>query len=64
MKKQNDALDFVRKLMDAPIKHIAIENPISVISSKIRKPDQIVHPYHFGRRQAKALVYGLKTYLN
>jgi len=45
---QEDALDFVRKLLNAPIKRIAIENPISVISTKIRKPNQIIQPWMFG----------------
>jgi site-specific DNA-cytosine methylase len=61
MKNQNDALDFVRRLMDAPIKHIAIENPVSVISSQIRKPDQIVHPYHFGEKASKSTCLWLKN---
>ena len=61
MKNQNDALDFVRKLMDAPIERIAIENPISIISSQIRKPDQIVHPYHFGDKASKATCLWLKN---
>jgi len=52
--RQQRALDFVQKLMDAPIKHIAIENPISVISSKIRKPDQIIQPWMFGHMEQKA----------
>ena len=47
------ALFFVQQLMDAPIKHIAIENPISVISSQIRKPNQIVQPYMFGDSASK-----------
>ena len=47
------ALFFVKQLMDAPIKHIAIENPISVISSQIRKPNQIVQPYMFGDEAKK-----------
>ena len=47
-KNQKESLDFVRALMAAPIKRIAIENPLSVISSKIRKPDQIVQPWMFG----------------
>jgi len=47
------ALYFVQQLMDAPIKHIAIENPISVISSQIRKPNQIVQPYMFGDSASK-----------
>jgi len=50
---RNKALLFVKQLMDAPIKHIAIENPISVISSQIRKPNQIVQPYMFGDKASK-----------
>jgi site-specific DNA-cytosine methylase len=49
-----DALDFVRRLMDAPIKKICVENPISVISSRIRKPDQIIQPWQFGHDASKA----------
>ena len=47
------ALFFVKQLMDAPIKHISIENPISVISSQIRKPNQIVQPFMFGDEARK-----------
>jgi len=60
-KDQQDALDFVQKLMDAPIDKIAIENPVSVISSHIRKPDQIVQPYHFGDRARKTTCLWLKN---
>lgn len=56
-----DALDFVRLLMAAPIDHIAIENPISVISSRIRKPDQIIHPHQFGHDASKATCLWLKN---
>ena len=59
--KQEEALDFVRKLMNAPIKHIALENPISVISSYIRKPDQIVQPYMFGDEAQKSTCLWLKN---
>lgn len=59
-KNQAEALDFVQRLMDAPIDKIAIENPISVISSNIRKPDQIVHPYHFGDKASKSTCLWLK----
>ena len=52
--RQQRALDFVQALMDAPIPMIAIENPISVISSKIRKPDQIIQPWMFGHKETKA----------
>ena len=57
-KLTEDALDFVRTLMDAPIPRIAIENPVSVISSRIRPPDQIVNPYQFGDDASKKPVYG------
>ena len=55
-----DALDFVRLLMDAPIPRIAIENPVSVISSRIRHPDQIVNPYQFGEDASKKTCLWLK----
>ena len=56
-----DALDFVRRLMAAPVKQIAIENPISVISSRIRKPDQIITPYQFGHDASKKTCFWLKN---
>jgi hypothetical protein len=59
-KEQEEALDFVRCLMAAPIPRIAIENPISIISSKIRKPDQIVQPFQFGHGETKATCLWLK----
>ena len=59
--KQKQALDFVRKLLNAPIKHIALENPISVISSQIRKPNQIVQPYMFGDKAQKSTCLWLKN---
>ena len=58
---QAKALDFVQKLMDAPIDKIAIENPISVISSQIKKPDQIVHPWMFGDKASKSTCLWLKN---
>jgi len=54
------ALDFVRTLLDAPISHIALENPVSVISSRIRRPDQIVQPWMFGHGEVKATCLWLK----
>ncbi len=57
---QLDALEFVQKLMDAPIDKIAVENPVSVISSQIRKPDQIIQPYHFGDEATKTTCLWLK----
>ena len=57
---RDKALDFVRLLMSAPIEKICIENPISVISSQIRKPDQIIQPYHFGHQAKKTTCLWLK----
>lgn len=59
--EQTAALDFVRALLAAPIKHIALENHISIISSKIRKPDQIVQPWQFGHGETKATCWWLKN---
>jgi hypothetical protein len=50
----DDALDFVRLLMAAPIPRWCIENPVSVISSAIRKPDQIIQPWQYGHGETKA----------
>ena len=58
--RQERALDFVRLLMAQDIPRIAIENPVSVISSKIRKPDQIVQPWMFGHKEQKATCLWLK----
>ena len=60
-KNQLDALWFVKKLMEAPIEKIAIENPISVISTQIRKPDQIIQPYQFGDKAQKTTCLWLKN---
>jgi len=61
LKNQNEALEFVKRLMDAPIPRIVIENPISVISTKIRKPDQIIQPYQFGHEVSKSTCLWLKN---
>jgi len=55
-----DALAFVQLLMDAPISRIAIENPVSIISSRIRKPDQIIQPWMFGHDASKKTCLWLK----
>ncbi len=52
--EQVEALDFVRLLMAAPIPRIAVENPVSIISSRIRRPDQIIQPWQFGHGETKA----------
>lgn len=59
--EQAEALAFVELLMDAPIPRIALENPISIISSRIRKPDQIIQPWQFGHGETKATCLWLKN---
>ncbi len=58
--EQEAALQFVRALLDAPIPRIALENPVSIISSRIRKPDQIIQPWQFGHGETKATCLWLK----
>jgi len=58
--QQAEALDFVRFLLGAPIERIALENPVSIISSHIRKPDQIIQPWMFGHGETKATCLWLK----
>ena len=60
-KEQKEALDFVRFLMDAPIKRYCLENPVSVISSRIRPSDQTIQPYMFGHGETKATCFWLKN---
>ena len=60
-KEQAEALEFVQALLDAPIPRIALENPISIISSRIRKPDQIIQPWQFGHGETKATCLWLKN---
>lgn len=52
--RQQKALGFVRILLNAPVKHIALENPVSIISTAHRKPDQIIQPWQFGHGETKA----------
>ena len=61
VQEQAEALEFVRLLMAAPIPSIAVENPISIISSKIRKPDQVIQPWQFGHGETKATCLWLKN---
>lgn len=58
---QQRALEFVELLLNANIKKIALENPISIISTKIRKPDQIIQPWMFGHGETKATCLWLKN---
>lgn len=64
VKEQEEALLFVRWLMALPIARIAIENPISVISSRICKPDQIIQPWQYGHGETKATCLWLKNLPN
>lgn len=59
--RQQQALDFVQALLDAPIPKIALENPVSVISSKIRKPTQYIQPWQFGHGETKKTGLWLKN---
>jgi len=60
-KEQAEALEFVRLLLAAEIPRIALENPVSIISSKVRKPDQIIQPWQFGHGETKATCLWLKN---
>jgi hypothetical protein len=59
--EQVEALAFVRALLDAPIPKIALENPVSIISSHIRKPDQVIQPWQYGHGETKATCLWLKN---
>ena len=58
--RQQEAINFFLALTNAPISRIAVENPISVISSRIRKPDQIINPWQFGHDASKRTCLWLK----
>ena len=60
-KQTEDALDFVRRLLDAPIARIALENPIGCIATRIRPADQIIQPWQFGHGETKATCLWLKN---
>lgn len=59
--EQQQALDFVRMLLDAPINHIALENPVSIVSTKIKKASQYVQPWQFGHGETKKTGFWLKN---
>jgi hypothetical protein len=59
--EQAEALDFVRFLLAAPVPRIALENPVSIISSRIRKPDQIIQPWQFGHDAKKRRACGSRA---
>lgn len=60
-KLTDDALEFVGMLLGADIQHIALENPVGAISTRIRKPDQIIHPWQFGHPESKTTCLWLKN---
>tara|TARA_B100001939_G_scaffold203961_1_gene175387 strand:- start:42 stop:638 length:597 start_codon:yes stop_codon:yes gene_type:complete len=60
-REQSEALNFVRFLMDAPVERWCIENPVSIISSAIRPPDQIIQPWQYGHGETKATCFWLKN---
>lgn len=61
--EQAEAIAFVMALAEAPIPRIAIENPVSVLSTRWRKPDQTIHPWQFGHGETKATCLWLKGLL-
>lgn len=60
-REQEEALEFVRWFMAAPVPRIAIENPVGVVGSRIRPPDQIIHPWQFGHGEEKTTCLWLKN---
>ena len=60
-REQEEALSFVRELLKADIPRICLENPISIISTRITKPDQIIQPWMFGHGETKATCLWLKN---
>jgi site-specific DNA-cytosine methylase len=58
--QQAEALEFVRWIMALPVPRLALENPVSIISSRIRKPDQIIQPWQFGHGETKATCLWLR----
>src|SRR5258708_2575483 len=60
LEQQYEAIEFVRHLLDAPVPKIALENPIGVLSTELRKPDQIIQPWQFGHGEVKATCLWLK----
>ncbi len=59
--EQEQALGFVKTLLEAPIPRICVENPVSIISSRIRRPDQIIQPWMFGHEATKTTCLWLKN---
>ena len=51
--RQQQGIDFFMNVVNAPIEFIAVENPVGIMSTLYRKPDQIIHPYYFGDSYSK-----------
>lgn len=58
---QRESIVFCERLLEAPINKIALENPVGILSTAIRKPDQIIHPWMFGHETTKATCLWLKN---
>jgi site-specific DNA-cytosine methylase len=59
--RQQQGIDFFMEMINAPIEHIAVENPIGIMSNEFRKPDQIIQPYYFGDPFQKTTCLWLKN---
>jgi hypothetical protein len=59
--RQQEGIDFFMSIINAPIEHIAVENPIGIMSKIFRKPDQIIQPYYFGDKHQKTTCLWLKN---
>ena len=60
-KEQKEAIKFFMNLIESPIPKICVENPISIMSTRYRKPDQIIQPWQFGHGETKATCLWLKN---
>lgn len=59
--RQQQAIDFFMAIVNAPCERIGVENPISIMSTVYRKPDQIIQPWQFGHGETKATCLWLKN---
>lgn len=59
--RQQQGIDFFMAMINAPIKYIAVENPVGIMSGIYRKPDQIIEPYYFGDKNKKSTCLWLKN---
>jgi hypothetical protein len=59
--RQQEGIDFFMKIVNAPIKHIAVENPVGIMSKIYKKPTQVIQPYYFGDKAQKTTCLWLKN---